>query len=109
MFELSIKRKESREIIDDVAKINIGAGIALAAADYEWTLNRCILVLGKSPTITLRDKLCDPKINHDELKKIKNKGHLAPVKITETSLVKFLEILLELQQKVPLENALYFL
>ena len=70
MFAISIKRKGRREIIDAVAKINIGAGIALAAADYEWTLNRCILVLGKSPTVTLRDKLCDPKINHDELKKI---------------------------------------
>ena len=70
MFALSIKRKERREIIDVVAKINIGAGIALAAADYEWTLNRCILVLGKSPTITLRDKLCNYNTKNDKLKEI---------------------------------------
>ena len=70
MFALSIKRKERREIIDTVAKVNIGAGIALAAADYEWTLNRCILVLGKSPTITLRDKLCNHTTKNDKLKEI---------------------------------------
>ena len=69
MFALSVRRDERKEIIGSVAKINIGAGIALAAADYEWTLARCILVLGKSPTVILRDKLCSRNTKDDELKK----------------------------------------
>lgn len=70
MFALSVRRDERKEIIGSVAKINIGTGIALAAADYEWTLARCILVLGKSPTVILRDKLCSRNTKDDELKKI---------------------------------------
>ena len=61
MFKYSENRKERRKMIHGIAEINPGAGAILAAVDFEWTLNRCILVLGKSPTVTLRDSLLCPK------------------------------------------------
>lgn len=61
MFKYSENRQERKEVICKIAEINPGAGLILAAADFEWTLNRCILALGKSPTVTLRDELHCPK------------------------------------------------
>ena len=61
MFKYSETRQERKKVLRKIAGINPGAGLILAAADFEWTLNRCILVLGKSPTVTLRDELLCPK------------------------------------------------
>lgn len=59
MFKILCGREERRKLINEIAEVNLCAGIILAASDFEWTLNRCILVLGKTPTVTLRDKLLD--------------------------------------------------
>lgn len=71
MFKYSENREKRRKMIHTIAEINPGAGVILAVVDFEWTLNRCILVLGKSPTVTLRDALlCAPITGMETQKKI---------------------------------------
>lgn len=72
MFSISGKRNGQKEMIDKVANINVGAGIILAVTDFEWTLIRSILVLGKTPTVELRDKLLNKSTKFDKIEAIWN-------------------------------------
>ena len=72
MFSISEKRDGRKEMIDKVASVNVRAGIILAVADFEWTLIRSILVLGKTPTVELRDKLVGDKAGFKKYEEIWN-------------------------------------
>jgi hypothetical protein len=49
------KRREKIEAF--LSKENSGIAVILAAANFEWTLRRAILALGKKPTATLRKEI----------------------------------------------------
>ena len=72
MFSISEKRDGRKEMIGKVASVNVRAGIILAITDFEWTLIRSILVLGKTPTVELRDKLLDKSTKFDKIETIWN-------------------------------------
>ena len=61
MFGIQENRENRKALIEKIANANVGAGVILASTDFDWTLARCILVLGKTPTVTLRDELLQPK------------------------------------------------
>ena len=70
MFGIQENRENRKALIEKIANANVGAGVILASTDFDWTLARCILVLGKTPTVTLRDELLQPKTGLEGYKDI---------------------------------------
>ena len=57
MFEISYGSKNRVQRICEISKSEPTLALILAAVHFEWTVKRCILKMGSSPTVGLRAKL----------------------------------------------------
>jgi len=57
MFYVNESREARHERLRSFQGKEIGIGVILAAVDFEWTVRRCIIACGQSPTKVLRTEL----------------------------------------------------
>jgi len=56
MFNIYETRKDRDELLDKLKKLDPCVALVIAFLDFEWTVRRCILALGKSPTKDINAK-----------------------------------------------------
>ncbi len=54
MFRVNETKEQRKQTILKFVEQDVCVGVLLAAANLEWTLKRCILMMGQSPTADLR-------------------------------------------------------
>ena len=80
MFLVDDTRKERSEKIRSLIDSDLSLAALSAVLDFEWTLRRCILALGKSPTMTIRMEILD-KATFKDYTRIWNEEVYPSVKI----------------------------
>ena len=59
MFLVEDTRNGRSDMIRSLIETDRSLAALAAVADFEWTIRRCILALGKSPTMTIRMEVLD--------------------------------------------------
>ena len=64
-------RSYHRKLIENVAALDVGAGIVLGGIYFEWAIRRAIVALGKSSVAELNAKFkAEHNLGYDDLKKL---------------------------------------
>lgn len=54
MFSIYETRENREELLNKLLDVDPCVALVIAFLDFEWTLRRCTLALGKSPTSVIR-------------------------------------------------------
>lgn len=71
MFRVTGKNRQDHNyhvrMIEAVGKLDMGAGIILAAVYFEWCVTRCIMALGRSSVAEIRRTISEECSNFDDI------------------------------------------
>ena len=56
MFSIYETREDREKLLHDLKELDPCVALVIAFLDFEWTVRRCILALGKSPTKDIHAK-----------------------------------------------------
>ena len=56
MFSIYETRENREELLNKLLEVDRCIALVIAFLDFEWTIRRCILALGRSPTRVIREK-----------------------------------------------------